>query len=100
MNPQIIQQISQELSVKSDQVLAAVTLLDQGSTVPFIARYRKEATGGLDDIQLRELEIRLAYLRELSERKEAILKSIDSQGKLTPELNLLIQNASKKPMQS
>ena len=96
MNLQIIQQISQELSVKSDQVLSAVTLLDQGSTVPFIARYRKEATGGLDDIQLRELEIRLAYLRELSDRKEAILKSIDSQGKLTPELNLLIQNATTK----
>jgi hypothetical protein len=68
------------------QVQAAVDLLDGGATVPFIARYRKEATDGLDDIQLRELEARLSYLRELEERRAAVLKSIAEQGKLTPEL--------------
>jgi uncharacterized protein len=96
MTSQITKQIAQELSVKPEQVEAAVALLDQGSTVPFIARYRKEATGGLDDAQLRDLETRLSYLRELSDRKEAVLKSIESQGKLTAELQTLIQNASTK----
>ena len=96
MTSQITKQIAQELSVKPEQVEAAVALLDQGSTVPFIARYRKEATGGLDDAQLRDLESRLSYLRELSDRKEAVLKSIESQGKLTAELQTLIQNASTK----
>jgi uncharacterized protein len=67
-------------------VQAAVDLLDGGATVPFIARYRKEATDGLDDIQLRELEARLSYLRELEDRRAAVLKSIAEQGKLTPEL--------------
>jgi len=70
--------------VRHPQIEAAVALLDGGATVPFIARYRKEATDGLDDIQLRELEIRLIYLRELQERSEAVLKSIEEQGKLTP----------------
>ena len=96
MTSKIIKQIAQELSVKTEQVDAAVTLLDQGSTVPFIARYRKEATGGLDDAQLRDLEVRLGYLRELADRREAVLKSIDSQGKLTPELRVLIEDASTK----
>ncbi|MEN9472833.1 MAG: transcriptional accessory protein, partial [Pseudomonadota bacterium] len=81
---------------RPQQVAAAVELLDGGATVPFIARYRKEATGGLDDIQLRELESRLAYLRELNERKEAVLKAIDEQGKLTPALTLAIHNAATK----
>ena len=76
----IITQIAQELKVQTRQVEAAVTLLDGGATVPFIARYRKEATGGLDDIQLRELESRLAYLRELEDRRAAVLKSIEEQG--------------------
>ncbi len=96
MTSKIIKQIVQELSVKPEQVDAAVSLLDQGSTVPFIARYRKEATGGLDDVQLRDLETRLGYLRELSDRKDAVLKSIESQGKLTPELQALIEQASTK----
>ena len=92
----IVAQIAQELNVKAAQVLVAVELLDGGSTVPFIARYRKEATGGLDDIQLRELEARLGYLRELTDRREAVLKSIADQGKLTPELRAAIEAAPTK----
>ncbi|MDD2728026.1 Tex family protein [Malikia sp.] len=92
----IIAQIAQELSVKPQQVKAAVDLLDGGATVPFIARYRKEATDGLDDIQLRELEQRLGYLRELEDRRAAVLKSIEEQGKLTPELRAAIEAAPTK----
>ncbi|MEY4640190.1 MAG: Transcription accessory protein RNA-binding domain [Pseudomonadota bacterium] len=92
----IAQKIAQELSVRIEQVIAAVTLLDEGSTVPFIARYRKEVTGGLDDLQLRDLEVRLRYLRELEERREAILASIGEQQKLTPELELQIRAADTK----
>ncbi len=92
----IIQQIANEIKVLPKQVQIAVELLDGGATVPFIARYRKEATGGLDDIQLRELEARLSYLRELASRREAILKSIDEQGKLTPELRAAIDAAPTK----
>ncbi|MEC8813275.1 MAG: RNA-binding transcriptional accessory protein [Ketobacter sp. GenoA1] len=88
--------IANELGVNSIQVNAAVALLDEGATVPFIARYRKEATGGLDDTQLRTLEERLRYLRELEERREAILKSIAEQEKLTPELESAIQAADTK----
>jgi uncharacterized protein len=92
----ILQQIAAELKVRPAQVNAAVELLDGGATVPFIARYRKEATDGLDDIQLRELEVRLAYLRELEERRAAVLKSIADQGKLTPELAAAIEAAPTK----
>ena len=92
----IIHQIAAELRCQPNQVQTAVGLLDGGATVPFIARYRKEATGGLDDIQLRELEQRLAYLRELEDRREAVLKSIEEQGKLTPELRLAINAAPTK----
>jgi protein Tex len=92
----IIAQIAQELKVQPRQVDAAVTLLDGGATVPFIARYRKEVTGGLDDIQLRELEQRLGYLRELEDRRAAVIKSIDEQGKLTPELRAAIEAAPTK----
>lgn len=92
----IIAQIAQEISVRPQQVEAAVALLDGGATVPFIARYRKEVTGGLDDIQLRELETRLAYLRELRDRKEAVVKSIEEQGKLTPALLVAIDAAATK----
>ncbi|MDP2022940.1 MAG: Tex-like N-terminal domain-containing protein, partial [Hydrogenophaga sp.] len=92
----IIAQIAQEIRVGVHQVKAAVELLDGGSTVPFIARYRKEVTDNLDDIQLRELEARLAYLRELEERRAAVLKSIDEQGKLTPELRATIEAAPTK----
>ncbi len=92
----ISQRIADELSVRESQVAAAVKLLDEGSTVPFIARYRKEATGGLDDTQLRTLEERLSYLRELEDRREAILSSVREQDKLTPELELQIRQADTK----
>ena len=82
----VTERLAEELHVRLPQVEAAVALLDDKATVPFIARYRKEATGGLDDTQLRTLEERLTYLRELEERRAAILKSIEEQGKLTPEL--------------
>ena len=95
MHP-IIAQIAQELHVQVNQVQVAVDLLDGGATVPFVARYRKEATGGLDDIQLRELEQRLGYLRELADRKETVLKSITEQGKLTPALADAIAQAATK----
>jgi len=92
----IIGQIAAEIRVTPAQVQAAVELLDSGATVPFIARYRKEATNGLDDIQLRELEARLSYLRELQERRVAVLKSIDEQGKLTDALRAAIAAAPTK----
>ncbi len=93
---QISQRIADELSVKQTQVSAAVALLDEGSTVPFIARYRKEVTGGLDDTQLRNLEERLRYLRELEDRRSTVLKSIDDQGKLSDELKADILAAETK----
>ncbi len=96
MGDVIVAQIARELKVTNSQVQAAVDLLDAGSTVPFIARYRKEATGGLDDIQLRELEWRLAYLREFTQRREAILESIREQGKLTPALEQALAAAQTK----
>ena len=89
----IAARIADELHVRVTQVEATIALLDDKSTVPFIARYRKEATGGLDDTQLRTLEERLGYLRELEDRRAAILKSIGEQGKLTPELEASIQQA-------
>jgi len=92
----ILLQIAAELKARPAQVKAAVDLLDGGATVPFIARYRKEATDGLDDIQLRELEARLAYLRELEDRRETVLRSIDEQGKLTPALRTAIEAAATK----
>ncbi len=88
--------IAEELGVRPQQVAAAVALLDEGSTVPFIARYRKEVTGSLDDTQLRHLEERLRYLRELDDRRAAILSSIEEQGKLTPELAREINLADTK----
>ncbi len=88
--------IAQDIGATPAQVRAAVALLDEGATVPFIARYRKEVTGGLDDTQLRTLETRLSYLRELEERRAAILASIDEQGKLTPELRADIEAADTK----
>ncbi len=92
----ILAQLALEIQIRPDQVKAAVELLDGGATVPFIARYRKEVTGGLDDIQLRELEYRLGYLRELEDRREAVIKSIQEQGKLTPELLAALQAAPTK----
>src|SRR4029450_13442221 len=92
----IAQRIAQELSVRVTQVDAAIALLDEKATVPFIARYRKEATGGLDDTQLRTLDERVTYLRELEERRETILKSVEEQGKLTNELAAPIRQADTK----
>jgi uncharacterized protein len=92
----INQRIATELGVGVGQVTAAVELLGEGATVPFIARYRKEKTGGLDDTQLRKLEERLGYLRELEDRRATVLKSIDEQGKLTPELAHAISGADTK----
>lgn len=92
----ITRQIAAELAVTEHQVMAAINLLDDGATVPFIARYRKEATYGLDDSQLRNLEERLIYLRELEQRKKVILANITEQGKLTPELEQAIQEADSK----
>jgi uncharacterized protein len=96
MLPSIEQRLSLELAAKPAQVAAAITLLDEGATVPFIARYRKEVTGGLDDIQLRLLEERLRYLRELEDRRAAIIGSIEEQGKMTPALLDLIAHAEDK----
>ena len=92
----ILAQLANEIKIRPDQVKAAVELLDGGATVPFIARYRKEVTDGLDDIQLRELESRLGYLRELEDRRAAVLKSIQEQGKLTPDLQAAIEAAPTK----
>lgn len=86
LNQTISQVIAGELNAKPQQILAAMNLLDEGNTIPFIARYRKEVTGGLDDTQLRHFETRLIYLRELDDRRQTILKSIDEQGKLSDEL--------------
>ena len=94
----VIQRIAEELSVNYKQVSAAIALLDEGATVPFISRYRKEVTGGLDDTQLRHLEERLSYLRELNERRKTILDSIQSQNKLTPELEKAIIEADTKTL--
>src|SRR3569623_2944909 len=88
--------LAQVLVAKESQVAAAVELLVAGATVPFIARYRKEVTGGLYDTQLRLLEERLRYLRELDERREVVLNSIEEQGKLTPELAAEIREADSK----
>ena len=96
LNQQISQLIAQELNVRDSQILAAIQLLDDGNTIPFIARYRKEATGGLDDTQLRHFETRLIYLRELEDRRQTILKSIEEQGKLTDELRDKIQATQSK----
>ncbi|MFM1887324.1 MAG: hypothetical protein RL026_2481 [Pseudomonadota bacterium] len=92
----ILQRLAQELAARPQQVTAAVELLDGGATVPFIARYRKEATGGLDDTQLRLLEERLAYLRELEERRASVIESIRSQDKLTAQLEQSIRAADTK----
>ena len=96
MLPSIESRLSKELVAKPQQVAADVALLDEGATVPFIARYRKEVTGGLDDIQLRLLEERLRYLRELEERRAAILENIESQGKLNEALAASINAAEDK----
>ena len=100
LNQQISQTIAAELNVQPNQIFAAIQLLDDGNTIPFIARYRKEVTGGLDDTQLRHFETRLIYLRELEERRQTILKSIEEQGKLTDELrDKILQTESKTELE-
>ncbi len=96
MSNPISQRVADELSVRETQVSAAITLLDEGASVPFISRYRKEATGGLDDTQMRQLEERLHYLRELEDRRQVILANIKEQGKLTGELTTAILQADTK----
>lgn len=96
MSKSIPQRIAEELSVREVQVAAAIQLLDEGATVPFISRYRKEVTGGLDDTQMRLLEERLNYLRELEDRRQSVLASIEEQGKLSPELKRSIAQADTK----
>lgn len=96
MNDSLSRIIASELQARPEQVDSAIRLLDEGNTVPFIARYRKEVTGGLDDTQLRQLETRLGYLRELEERRATILKSIDDQGKLTEQLAGAINGTMSK----
>src|SRR5690625_5252632 len=92
----IHQQLAHELNIRAEQAQAAITLLDEGATVPFIARYRKEATGGLSDVALRDLETRLLYLRELNDRRSTILETIEAAGKITPELSTQIYSADTK----
>ena len=89
----IIQKLTEELQVKRQQVEAAVNLIDEGNTIPFISRYRKEATGALNDEQLRKLDERLVYLRNLEDKKAQVLSSIEEQGKLTEELRVQIEAA-------
>ena len=90
----IIKKLAEELAIKDSQVKATVDLIDEGNTIPFISRYRKEATGGLSDEVLRTLDERLTYLRGLEERKATVVKSIEEQGKMTPELMKQIEDAS------
>ncbi len=96
MLPSIASRLAAELAVRESQVAATIQLLDEGATVPFVARYRKEATGGLDDTQLRQLDERLRYLRELDARRDTILGSIREQGKLSAELETALYAASDK----
>lgn len=96
MNEQLSRIIASEIQARPEQVSAAIHLLDEGNTVPFISRYRKEVTGGLDDTQLRQLESRLGYLRELEDRRQTILKSIEDQGKLTEQLAGAINGTMSK----
>ena len=93
----IAQILAREITARETQVVAAIEMLDEGATVPFIARYRKERTGGLDDTQLRALEQRLSYLRDLEKRRAAILETIDKQGKLDAALKVKIEQADSRP---
>jgi protein Tex len=96
LNTALLLHISQQLSIALKSLVATIELLDEGSTVPFIARYRKEVTGNLDEVQIRAIEEKLAYFRELEERRATILKSIEEQGKLTPELKAKLEVTLEK----
>ena len=92
----ILIHISKQLNVPMKGLVAVIGLLDEGGTVPFVARYRKEATGNLDEVQIRDIQEKLEYFRELEDRKETVLQSIEEQGKLTPELKAKIEAALEK----
>src|SRR6202140_3978810 len=96
LSPEILLHIAQALNVSMKSLVATIELLDEGSTVPFIARYRKEATGNLDEVQIRAIEEKLLYFRELVARKNTILASIQEQGKLTDELKARIERTLDK----
>lgn len=94
----LVQQLASELAVRPNQVEAAIRLIDEGASVPFIARYRKEVTQGLDDTQLRQLDTRLAYLRDLYERREKVIQSLQEQNKLSDDLLARVNAAETKKM--
>src|SRR5438270_3122349 len=96
LTPTVLLHVAQELTVPMKGLIATIELLDEGSTVPFIARYRKEATGNLDEVQIRNIGDRLNYFRELEERRQTVLASIEEQGKLTPELKARIEAVLEK----
>src|SRR5436305_13332850 len=96
LSPELLIHVAQSLAVPLKGLVATVELLDEGSTVPFIARYRKEVTGNLDEVQIRSIEEKLGYFRELEERRQTVLETIDSQGKLTPELRARIEAVLEK----
>src|SRR6202142_2414591 len=96
LSPDILVHIAQSLGITLKALVATIELLDEGGTVPFIARYRKEATGNLDEVQIRGAEEKLAYFRELEDRRETILRTIEEQGKLTPELRARIEASFDK----
>src|SRR5215469_10453745 len=96
LSPGILVHIAQTIGITLKALVATIELLDEGGTVPFIARYRKEATGNLDEVQVRAVEEKLAYFRELEDRRETILRTIEEQGKLTPELRARIEKALEK----
>ena len=89
----IVKTLAEEFNIKEEQVTATIELIDEGNTIPFISRYRKEVTGSLDDATLRDLNDRLQYLRNLEERRETVSKIIEEQGKLTPEITFALNNA-------
>ncbi|MGF1636093.1 MAG: Tex-like N-terminal domain-containing protein, partial [Cyclobacteriaceae bacterium] len=93
MEEVFVKKIAQELSLSVKQVVATITLLDEGATIPFISRYRKELTGGMDEVQIENIRDRIGQLRDLQKRREAIIKSIEEQGKLTPELQAMLEAA-------
>src|SRR3954451_18714952 len=94
--PEILVHIAQTLGITLKSLVATIELLDEGGTVPFIARYRKEATGNLDEVQIRSIEEKLAYFRELEDRRETVLRTIEEQGKLTPDLRERIEKVLDK----
>ncbi len=96
LSPEILLHVAKTLNVPMRGMMATIELLDEGGTVPFIARYRKEATGNLDEVQIRDIEEKLGYFRELEDRRKTILASIEDQGKLTPELKARIEATLEK----